>query len=106
MELRGLCRRRPCDHDGVLGVGEQLEYAGRKCALRITIDDAVAIDDRAAFRGTLIDRLIHTAIFGDEATKAASRWLIRAAAPRLGAFPASITAGISSVSAPRRPAIP
>lgn len=52
--------------------------------------DAVAIDDRDGFRGTLIDRLIHTAIFGDEATKEASRWLIRAAAPRLGAFPASI----------------
>jgi fructose/tagatose bisphosphate aldolase len=52
--------------------------------------DSVAIDDRDGFRGTLIDRLIHTAIFGDEATKSASRWLIRAAAPRLGAFPASI----------------
>lgn len=52
--------------------------------------DSVAIDDRDGFRGTLIDRLIHTAIFGDEAAKSASRWLIRAAAPRLGAFPASI----------------
>ena len=52
--------------------------------------DAVAIEDRAAFRGELIDRLIRTAILGDDEPKAASRWLIRAAAPRLGAFPASI----------------
>ncbi|MDQ3411149.1 MAG: class II fructose-bisphosphate aldolase [Chloroflexota bacterium] len=52
--------------------------------------DAVAIDDEAGFRGGLIDRLIRTATFGDDQSKAASRWLIRAAAPRLGAFPASI----------------
>jgi fructose/tagatose bisphosphate aldolase len=52
--------------------------------------DALAVDDRAAFRGELIDRLIRTAILGDDEAKAASRWLIRAAAPRLGAFPASI----------------
>ncbi|MDP9365496.1 MAG: class II fructose-bisphosphate aldolase [Chloroflexota bacterium] len=53
-------------------------------------DDAVEVRDETGFRGDLIDRLIRTAVFGDPAAKEASRWLIRAAAPRLGAFPASI----------------
>ena len=52
--------------------------------------DDVEIQDAAGFREALVDRLVRTAVFGDEATKAVSRWLIRAAAPRLGAFPASI----------------
>jgi fructose/tagatose bisphosphate aldolase len=38
----------------------------------------------------VLDRLIYTAVFGEETVKEASRWLIRAAAPRLGAYPASI----------------
>ncbi|CAA9579526.1 MAG: FIG01164266: hypothetical protein [uncultured Thermomicrobiales bacterium] len=52
--------------------------------------DTVEIEDAAGFRGDLIDRLIRTAVLGEEPAKGASRWLIRAAAPRLGAFPASI----------------
>src|SRR5687768_1712162 len=52
--------------------------------------DGVAIDDRAGFRNQLVDGLVSTAIFGDDPAKAAARWLIRVAAPRLGAFPASI----------------
>ena len=52
--------------------------------------DDVEIHDAAGFRDGLIDRLVRTAVFGDEAAKVASRWLIRAAAPRLGAVPASI----------------
>ena len=53
-------------------------------------DDTVEIDDADGFRAELIDRLIRGAVFGDEAVREASRWLIRTAAPRLGAFPASI----------------
>ncbi len=53
-------------------------------------DGQVEIQDSTAFRGELIDRLIFTAVFGDEPTKSMSRWLIRVAAPALGAFPASI----------------
>src|SRR5262245_23692656 len=53
-------------------------------------EDGVEVDDPRAFRATLIDRLIRSAIFGDDEVKAASRWLIRNAAPALGAFPASI----------------
>lgn len=53
-------------------------------------DETVEIEDDAGFRADLIDRLIRGAIFGDEAVQEASRWLIRTAAPRLGAFPASI----------------
>ncbi len=52
--------------------------------------DAVEVRDAAGFRGELIDRLIYTAVFGDEPAKSTCRWLIRAAAPRLGAVPASI----------------
>ena len=53
-------------------------------------DQGVEILDDAGFRERLIDHLIYTALFGDGAAKAESRWLIRAAAPGLGAFPASI----------------
>ncbi len=54
--------------------------------------DTVEVVDADGFRGKLIDRLIRTAVFGEEPVKEASRWLIRAAAPALGAFPASIHA--------------
>ena len=52
--------------------------------------DAVAVDDPAGLRAGLIDRLVRTAVLGEEEVKEASRWVIRAAAPRVGAFPASI----------------
>lgn len=53
-------------------------------------DGGIEIDDAAEFRGELIDRLVWTAVFGEESAKAVARWLIRVAAPALGAFPASI----------------
>lgn len=53
-------------------------------------DGQIEIDDAQAFRDRLVDQLIFTAVFGDEPVKALSRWLIRVAAPKLGAFPASI----------------
>lgn len=52
--------------------------------------DGVEIQDADAFRKQLIDKLASTAVFGDDDVKAAARWLIRSAAPQLGAFPASI----------------
>ena len=50
----------------------------------------VEVVDAAGFRDGLIDRLIATAVFGDGAGREAARWVIRAAAPELGAWPASI----------------
>ncbi|HYO29132.1 MAG TPA: hypothetical protein VER37_01010, partial [Thermomicrobiales bacterium] len=52
--------------------------------------DGVEVLDEGAFRGHLIDELIRNAVFADEPVRSAARWLIRAAAPRLGAYPASI----------------
>ncbi|HEU0114088.1 MAG TPA: class II fructose-bisphosphate aldolase [Thermomicrobiales bacterium] len=54
--------------------------------------DAVTVVDEAGFRAGLIDRLVGAAVFADEPVRSVSRWLIRAAAPALGAFPASIDA--------------
>jgi fructose/tagatose bisphosphate aldolase len=60
--------------DGIVGVrGNELE-----------------IQDETGFRGDLIDRLVYTAVFGEGDLQAAARWLIGVAAPKLGAFPASI----------------
>jgi fructose-bisphosphate aldolase, class II len=52
--------------------------------------DDVEIHDPNGLRGELIDRLVFTAVFGEGDLRDASRWLIRTAAPKLGAFPASI----------------
>jgi hypothetical protein len=50
----------------------------------------VEIVDVAAFRDGLIDRLIATAVFAEGPERDAARWVIRVAAPALGAWPASI----------------
>jgi tagatose 1,6-diphosphate aldolase GatY/KbaY len=50
----------------------------------------VEILDAAGFRDGLIDRLIATAVFAEGLERDAARWLIRVAAPALGAWPASI----------------
>jgi hypothetical protein len=50
----------------------------------------VEILDAAGFRDGLIDRLIATAVFAQGPERDVSRWLIRAAAAELGAWPASI----------------
>ncbi len=52
--------------------------------------DGLEIHDEAGFRSGLIDDLLYAALYGDDDVKAASRWIIRVAAPALGAFPASI----------------
>lgn len=54
------------------------------------LDDGVEVDDPAGLRGGLIDRLIETAVFGEQPAKGIGRWLIRGVAPAVGVFPASI----------------
>lgn len=50
----------------------------------------IEVVDTAGFRNGLIDRLVATAVFSEGAEREAARWVIRAAAPELGAWPASI----------------
>ena len=52
--------------------------------------DGLDVRDATGFRDQLVDRLVYSAVFGDEPVKSASRWLIRSGATALGAFPASI----------------
>lgn len=52
--------------------------------------DGVEVQDGSGVRDVLIDRLVWSAVFGDEDVKMASQWLIRATAPAVGAWPASI----------------
>ena len=70
---------------------------------------AVEILDAAGLRDGLIDRLIATAVFAEGPERDAARWLIRVAAPALGAWPGSIhpstwpPAAASTPTAPLRP---
>jgi hypothetical protein len=50
----------------------------------------IEIVDVAGFRNGLIDRLVATAVFAEGAAREAARWIIRVAAAKLGAWPASI----------------
>ncbi|TCK06711.1 class II fructose-bisphosphate aldolase [Phorcysia thermohydrogeniphila] len=52
--------------------------------------DRVKVLDEQKVRDELIDRLVYTAVFGDEKEKACCRWLIRALALELDIVPASI----------------
>ena len=42
----------------------------------ITLNGGVRVTDPAAFRGEVIDRLIHTAVFGEGDVREAARWII------------------------------
>ncbi len=53
-------------------------------------DDHVHVLDETAVRGDFIERLVRTGIFPEGEIREAARWLIRATAEALGAFPASI----------------
>ncbi len=53
-------------------------------------DGAVSVQDATALRSLVLDRLVATATFAEGDLRDAARWLIRAAAVRLGAIPASI----------------
>ena len=52
--------------------------------------DGIEILDAAAFRDGPIDRLVATAVFAEGPERDAARWIIRMAAPALGAWPASM----------------
>lgn len=61
------------------------------CADVLRVDgDRVEVLDERGLRESLVDRLVWTAVFGDDDVRDASRWLIRSVAPQVGAFPASI----------------
>lgn len=53
-------------------------------------DGGLKILDKATFQTRDVDRLVFTAVFGDEETKAAARWIIWEASQELGAPSASI----------------
>lgn len=50
----------------------------------------VEVLDADRIRASVIDALVYTSSFGDDQPRDFARWLIRAVAPQLGAFPASI----------------
>lgn len=50
----------------------------------------VEILDADRIRSSTIDTLVYTSTFGEDQPRDFARWLIRAIAPKLGAFPASI----------------
>ena len=52
--------------------------------------DGVEVQDAAGVRDAIIDRLIWSAVFGEGDVQESSRWLIRAIAPAMSAWPASI----------------
>lgn len=53
-------------------------------------EDRVKVLDEKKVREELIDKLIYTAVFGDEKEKACTRWLIRAIALEMDIVPSSI----------------
>ncbi len=68
-------------------ISELLEHLKPAAELR---NGSIAISDEQAFTGDVLDRLVYSAVFGDESVKAAARWIIWQAGQELGTFPASI----------------
>lgn len=65
--------------------------SGLKVCATISPDGLLTVTDKESFRGTLLDSLAWTSVFGaDEPTRDAARWIIRAAAPAFGVVSASI----------------
>jgi fructose/tagatose bisphosphate aldolase len=62
-----------------------------KGAIQLT-NGSVSVTNAALLRDELIDRLVHTAVFGDADTAAAARWLIWQSAWEVGVKSASIDA--------------
>lgn len=52
--------------------------------------DGVEVQDATAVREHIVDRLVWSAVFGEGDVQESSRWLIRAIAPAMNAWPASI----------------
>ncbi len=63
--------------------------AGVAPALRIG-SGGVEMLDESKLRDGIIDQLIYTVVFGADELRPVARWIIRMAAPAVGAFPASI----------------
>lgn len=62
----------------------------RSTSHTVLVDGQVRVVDAASFRSEVIDRLVYTAVFGDEETREAARWIIWEAAWDLGVKSASI----------------
>lgn len=76
-----------------VAIGDMLEALAGIARVRDDADQpGIEILDVAGFRDGLIDRLIATAVFAEGPEREAARWIIRVAAPQLGAWPASIHA--------------
>ena len=73
-------------------IGEMLDALDGIAQIRGDEPAGIEIGDVAGFRDGLIDRLIATAVFAEGPERDGARWIIRAAAPELGAWPASIHA--------------
>jgi fructose/tagatose bisphosphate aldolase len=72
---------------------EKFTCEGLKEALKGIVEigeDRVKVLNEQKVRDELIDKLVYTAVFGDEKEKACCRWLIRAIALELDIVPASI----------------
>jgi fructose/tagatose bisphosphate aldolase len=63
--------------------------SGLRGCLRIN-GNGVTVTDAEQLRTQQIDRLVHTAVFGDDEAKAAARWIIWNAAWEVGVKPSSI----------------
>jgi len=68
-------------------VSELLDHLKPAAELR---NGSIAVRDEKAFVGDILDRLVYTAVFGDDSVKAAARWIIWQAGQELGTLPASI----------------
>jgi fructose/tagatose bisphosphate aldolase len=64
-----------------------LEQLGPAAELR---NGSIAIRDERAFREKAVDKLVYSAVFGNDAVKSAARWIIWQAGQELGVLPASI----------------
>ncbi|MBX6343011.1 MAG: class II D-tagatose-bisphosphate aldolase, non-catalytic subunit, partial [Thermomicrobiaceae bacterium] len=53
-------------------------------------DSRLTVTDERAFREQALDRLVYSAVFGNDDVKAATRWIIWQAGQALGVLPASI----------------
>ncbi len=60
------------------------------CRPVLDLNGGVRVKDAAALQSELVDRLVHTAVFGDADAQAAARWIIWEAGHDLGIVSASI----------------
>ncbi|MGA7668891.1 MAG: class II fructose-bisphosphate aldolase [Nitrolancea sp.] len=68
-------------------ISELLDHLRPAAEMR---NGSIAIKDEKAFTGDVLDRMVYSAVFGDDNVKAAARWVIWQAGQELGTLPASI----------------